>query len=189
MRPDPLELARACIPLARAWVSAARRALGCESTELLRSALETSFAWRAVRDEREHLRHIDRTLASIEEVLGDETRFAKVSFSKARKVFRSEHVPPAYAIFGDHVYVTPVFAEFGPLCRTAMVVHESVHVFDARSGEPEIHVSEWDERFASRTPEQQLHNPSAYASFTAQIHEGRLEWPREARYGAGNPRL
>ncbi len=78
---------------------------------------------------------------------------------------------------------------FGPRCLTAMVIHECVHVFDARSGEPEIHVSEWDEpRFSAIAPALQVHNPSAYASFAAQVHHGELEWPREARFGAGRPR-
>ena len=78
---------------------------------------------------------------------------------------------------------------FGPKCLAAMVVHESVHVFDARSGEPAIHVSEWDEpTFSEIPPELQIHNPSAYASYTAQIHHGAFEWPRDSRFGAGRPK-
>lgn len=114
---------------------------------------------------------------------------------RAVEIFGADSVPPAFAIFEAHVYFTPHFRPhdqsggFGPLCRAAMVVHESVHVFDRRSGEPEIHIAEWDERFETRSPEQQQHNPSAFASFAAQVHERRLEWPRSARVGAGNPRL
>ena len=69
------------------------------------------------------------------------------------------------------------------------LLHEAVHVFDPRSGEDEIHVSEWDPRFDAMPPDLLVHNPSAYASFAAQIHARALEWPREARYGAGNPAL
>jgi hypothetical protein len=182
-----LALAHACTPLAVAWVASAHRAVTGAPTDLLRSACATNFAWSAVRNERACRRRIRRSLSAIARVLAEESvRYAAVSLERARETFHSDEVPPAYAVFGDRIYFTPAFAEFGPLCRTAMIVHEAVHVFDARSGEPEIHVSEWDARFASRTPEQQLHNPSAYASFTAQIHERRLDWPVEARYGAGN---
>jgi hypothetical protein len=69
-----------------------------------------------------------------------------------------------------------------------MVIHECVHVFDERSGEAEIHISEWDEpRFSANPPELQMHNPSAYASFAAQVHHARHAWPVEARFGAGRP--
>jgi hypothetical protein len=109
--------------------------------------------------------------------------------------FFGDAPPPAY-VYGGLVYFTPEFRPFdpatqrgfGPLCRAAMVVHESVHVFDSRSGEPEIHVSEWDEpRFSAVAPELQRHNPSAYASFAAQVHHRKMEWPRDVRFGAGQP--
>ncbi len=193
---SPRELAEDETPLALAWIASARGALaGTASDALLRSALETNFAWREVRNPTEHLRHIERTLSAIVKVLElSRHYFADVSLERAREVFSSIDIPPAYTLFEDRVYFTPEFKPwdpatmtgFGRLCRTAMVVHEAVHIFDRRSGEREIHVSEWDERYASRTAEQQLHNPSAYASLTAQIHERRLHWPLEARYGAGH---
>lgn len=124
--------------------------------------------------------------------------FSNVSEEETRRLFGSDGgMPPAYAIFAQGVFFTPWFAPydpatrtgFGPLCRAAMVVHESVHVIDRVSGEPAVHISEWAEpAFSAQTVEESLHNPSAYASFSAQVHEGALEWPRDVRYGAGRPR-
>lgn len=179
-------------PIALGWVVAARAALLNRSGPLTQAALEINFAWARVGPEKRdaQLRHIGASFASIESVLIESSRrFVDVTEERAAEIFGKDGVPPAYAIFADRVYFTPYFREFGPMCRAAMVVHESVHVFDRRSGEPEIHISEWDEQFETRSPEQQLHNPSAYASFAAQVYEQKLEWPRSVRFGAGNPAL
>lgn len=196
---SPRKLAEDGTPLALAWITSAQSALaGSPSDALLGAALETNFAWREVQNATEHLRHIERALGAIVKVLElSRHYFAEVSLERAREVFSPSDIPPAYTLFEDRVYFTPEFKPwdpsaktgFGGLCRAAMIVHEAVHIFDARSGEREIHVSEWDERYGSRTAAQQLHNPSAYASFAAQIHERRLYWPRQARYGAGNREL
>lgn len=181
-------------PIALRWVGAARSAIARAPNDLLRAALAINFRWAEVTDEKTHLAHIAAHLEKIEKILHLSARyFTEVSLGRARELFGA-NIPPAYSMFEDRIFFTPAFAPwdaesetgFGPLCRAAMIVHEAVHVFDKRSGEPEIHVSEWDERFATRTAVQQLHNSSAYASFTAQIHEGRIDWPREARFGAGN---
>ena len=114
--------------------------------------------------------------------------FKDVSAEEAEKIFNTPHIPPAYAIFDQAVYFTPAFLQFGPMCRAAMVLHESIHVIDSESGTKEAHISEWDEPgFADQTAEESVHNPSAYASFGAQVYEGKIEWPREVRYGAGRP--
>ncbi|MCW5836760.1 MAG: hypothetical protein KIS78_30465, partial [Labilithrix sp.] len=120
--------------------------------------------------------------------------FSSVTLDEARALFPAgAAVPPAYAMFGHGVFFTPCFAPydaatgsgFGPRCRAAMVVHESVHVVDSLSGRPDVHVSEWQEpAFSAQTPWQSVHNPSAYASFAAQVASGALAWPPSARYGA-----
>lgn len=142
---------------------------------------------------------VEATLDRARDVIDRSERFFRaVSDADARRYFPEPGgLPPAYAVFGEAVYFTSSFAAydaatgrgFGPRCRAAMVVHEAVHVIDAASGAPEVHVSEWDEpAFSAQTPEQSLHNPSSYASLVAQLHERALEWPRDARYGAGRPR-
>jgi hypothetical protein len=181
-------------PIALRWLGAARMALRDPNDALVRAALETNFRWRDVVDSKKHLAHIANYLERIEKILHLSARyFTEVSLGRARELF-GPNIPPAYSMFDDRVFFTPAFAPwnatnetgFGPMCRAAMIVHETVHVFDRRSGEPEIHVSEWDERFETRTALQQLHNPSSYASFTAQIFERRIDWPPDARFGAGN---
>ena len=170
-------------PIALRWVKSAREHLD-RSDPLVRSALETSFAWKRVpeTDRDATFVFILSHLANIETVLKDAERLFRPAYS--------EIDAPAYVMSG-FVWLTSKFSPdlFGPKCLAAMLVHESVHVFDERSGEPAIHVSEWDEpKFSEIPPELQIHNASAYASYTAQIHHGALEWPRDARFGAGRPR-
>jgi hypothetical protein len=209
----PKELAeREGKPIAIAWIDAATSALrdyeawlagGVEpaTRALVASALATNFALRASaepREIREHVASILDMFARSREILVRSDRwFVGVTEQAARHVFGAgSDIPPAYAIFEEAIYFTSRFAPhdpatgrgFGPLCRAAMVLHESVHVVDPRSGEPDVHVSEWDEpRFSAQTPDESLHNPSAYASFAAQVHTGAVEWPRAARFGAGRP--
>jgi hypothetical protein len=185
-------------PIAQDWVRSARAALARGPDDALtNAALRVNFAWDRVpaRARSALLAFVDRHFASIEGVLkGSDALFVVADPEDWRPHF-GDTPPPAY-VYGGLVYFTSEFRPFdpatqrgfGPLCRAAMVVHESVHVFDARSGEAEIHVSEWDEpRFSLLVPELQRHNPSAYASFSAQVHHQELEWPRDARFGAGQP--
>ena len=189
---DPRELAETeSKPIALAWIDRGISILEGDLSELALAALRTAFRWDRVdpgRREAYALR-VQTVLELARDVIAEsERRFRSASEEEARRVFPgADSLPPAYAVFGDAIYFTPTFAGFGPLCRAAMVVHESVHVIDPRSGEAEIHISEWDEpRFSALEPEQAIHNPSAYACFVAQVHEGRLEWPPAARFGAGN---
>lgn len=184
-------------PIALRWIDAASAALKTRPEDALtRAALATAFKVDAPDPAfvARVLESLERSRAVLER---SASFFHDVSARKAERLFRTKDIPPAYAIGGRGVYFTPRFERhdprtgrgFGPMCRAAMVLHESVHVFDPRSGEPDVHVSEWDEpRFSAQTPEQSLHNPSAYACFAAQIHEERLDWPRDARFGAGRPR-
>lgn len=185
-------------PIAAAWVRSARAAIARgEADPLTRAALRVNFAWDRVRGEERSalLRFVDQHFASIEGVLADSARLFRRAWPWHWAQFFPNGPPPAY-VFAGRVYFTSAFrpydpstgAGFGPKCRAAMVVHESVHVFDPLSGGADVHVSEWDEpRFSALTPAQQRHNPSAYASFAAQVHHEQLEWPREARFGAGQP--
>ncbi len=181
-------------PIAMRWVASARASF--DRDDALRSAaLETNFAWaRVPEEERAELRaFIASHFASIEGVLRDRERlFQHAPRADVRRWFGASP-PPAYAQ-GGRVFFTDAFrvregeTGFGRNCLAAMVVHECVHVFDARSGEPEIHVSEWDEpKFSAIPPRLQIHNASAYASYAAQVHHGELEWPTSARFGAGRP--
>ena len=197
---DPRELAeRESKPLATAWIERALRALDEPDAELTREGLRVNFSGRRVPERAfaQRVAAIRETYLRAQEVLAESARrFVSVSEHDVRRLFPNGALPPAYALYGDRIFFTPTFAPFdaatkrglGPLCRAAMVLHEAVHVVDARSGEPEVHVSEWDEpRFSRLSPDQSLHNPSSYASFAAQMHERVIEWPPQARFGAGNP--
>ena len=178
---------------ALAWVGSALQALATPRAALTVAGLRTNFAMRDVTDaewDARALRVASTYLRVGAVLLMAEHTITHVAEDEASAFFPSDGagVPPAYAIFGDRVYLTPGYTHFGPMCRAAMLVHECVHVVDPRSGEAELHVSEWDEpRFSSLSSGQQEHNPSAFASFAAQMHERKESWPREARYGAGNP--
>jgi len=172
------------LPIAMRWVKSARERLD-RSDPLVRAALETNFAWKRVRDADRDATfvYVLSHLASIEAVLNDAERLF-------RRPALAEIDAPAYVSDGV-VWFTDTFTRdrFGPKCLAAMVVHECVHIFDEQSGGPDVHISEWDEpTFSAIAPELQIHNPSAYASYAAQIHHGALEWPREARFGAGRPK-
>jgi peptidoglycan hydrolase-like protein with peptidoglycan-binding domain len=105
------------------------------------------------------------------------------------------NISPAYVKgFGTNVKVTPAFNSpaRGPNCQAAMVVHEATHVIDGTSGDPPRHIYEWasndppisgkfgDAGYDRQTPEDAVHNASAYASFAAHVARGRDE-----RFGDG----
>jgi hypothetical protein len=206
-RPSPAELAeQQAKPLALSWIRSAMRVIErgdprrdrAQAPDLLLSALHTNFAWARVPpgERLGQARLIAATFAMIAEMLRlSAHRFKDASLAETRLYFPEPGpLPPSYTRFGRFIFFTPAFRalgagegdELGPRCRAAIVLHEAVHLFDERAGEPEVHVSEWDEpRFSAQTPEQALHNPSAYASFAAQVHHERTEWPVEARFGLG----
>jgi len=165
-----------------------------ERERLVRAALETNFSYPRQQQQQRQRRSklVRRVILQFEGARRIIERgafyFKNVTNDEAARLFGTPHIPPAYAIYDQSVYFTSAFARFGPMCRAAMVLHESIHVIDSASGTPEAHVSEWDEpRFTNQTQDESLHNPSAYASFAAQVHERKVAWPRAVRYGAGRP--
>jgi hypothetical protein len=102
---------------------------------------------------------------------------------------------------------TPQFITRGPFYRAAVVLHESVHVFDNQSGTSATHIPEWyvtapeaaalgltfepdrpTTEFATRydlmTTANSLHNASSYAAFCQHIF-----YVADTRYGDGHPTL
>lgn len=184
-------LALAVRPVALAWIDAGEAVLrdylvGKGTEPLLASAFRTAFSAEpsvlvAI--------FVASRLAQARAVIVDDTRYEDVSDADALALFPpGSALPPAYARFGIGMTFTSAFARFGPMCRAAMLLHESVHVFDAESGRPENHVSEWDEpRFSAQTLRASLRNPSAYVCFATQVHERAMSWPAALRYGAARP--
>lgn len=202
----PKELAQTeGVPIALRWVCAAIATLQAHLTSLARSEPGDLLAQRAL--EINFSLSGEQPLTSVYVVLviarfvqargvleQSSQHFYDIDEQAARELF-GEDIPPAYA-HGGRVYFTPRFDPynpvtkrgFGPQCRAAMVLHESIHLIAPRSGEPEIHISEWDEpAFSQQSFEESLHNPSSYASFGAQVFQRALAWPPSARFGAGRP--
>lgn len=88
-----------------------------------------------------------------------------------------------YGVHGGPISFTSRYNHFGPMCQAAMMLHEGVHVIDARSGEAAIHISEFQPEYNRQTAEHALHNPSSYCACAQHIFFGRDE-----RFGAGRPR-
>jgi len=92
----------------------------------------------------------------------------------------------AEAPFGGPIRFGPAFADFdndlgkriGPNSRVAVILHEATHVVDDISGQPLIHISEFQPAYATQPTDLALHNPSAYASFAGEIDRGRDPKPR-----------
>jgi hypothetical protein len=68
---------------------------------------------------------------------------------------------------------------FGAMCRTAMVLHESVHYVDQLANTLND-IYEHSDKYPHISPDVAVHNPSSYVCFAQQIWYGE-----DRRYGAG----
>jgi hypothetical protein len=116
------------------------------------------------------------------------------------------NIPPAYTqTTTGTINFTRLYPAKGPLGRAAMVLHESIHVFDNQSGAPNAHIPEWyvtdaeatrlglpaqpnipahPRRYDEMPTSDKLHNPSSFAAFAQHIR-----YNSDTRYGAGRPNL
>jgi hypothetical protein len=76
---------------------------------------------------------------------------------------------------------TPDAKAIGPNSRAAMLVHEAIHLTDNRSGEPNIHISEFDPLYDKMSADEAIHNSSSYATFAWHVKRG-FDQPR---FGGG----
>jgi len=88
---------------------------------------------------------------------------------------------PAYTFFNQSINFTESFAQFGPLCRAAMVLHEPVHYVDALANDKNDFYEHGPE-YAQLTPQQAIHNASSYVAFAQHVF-----YRKDVRYGAGRP--
>ena len=99
---------------------------------------------------------------------------------------------PAFGYWSGAIFFTRHFKEFDPVtregygrpARSAMIVHEYVHVVDPESGREANHISEWDVRYDKMTAEQSIHNPSSYNAFGQHVCYGV-----DTRYGTKTPEV
>jgi hypothetical protein len=86
-------------------------------------------------------------------------------------------------------------AAIGPNSRAAIVIHEGTHAVDTsaplgqlgRSGQADVHISEFDPAYDQQTADRSLLNPSSYAGFAAHIANNGDPVPRFG-LGAGRER-
>jgi hypothetical protein len=72
---------------------------------------------------------------------------------------------------------------WGRKCRAAMVLHEPLHMVDARGG---LDIYEHSPQYRTMTADQAVHNAASYPSFGAHVDERSTE-PLGPLYGAGRP--
>ena len=74
----------------------------------------------------------------------------------------------------------PFGALIGPHSRAAIVIHEGTHSVDTtgRSGDRDVHISEFDPRYDRQTADRSVLNPSSYAGFAAHIANNGDPTPR-----------
>lgn len=101
-------------------------------------------------------------------------------FPQSAAGVRDKDPYPGYASHGNPIAFTRTFANFGPLCQAAMVLHEGIHATLAHS--PDSAYEHDRANYSALTVEQATHNPSSYVSFAQELYYGRDE-----RYGAGRP--
>jgi hypothetical protein len=76
----------------------------------------------------------------------------------------------------------------GPNSRAAILIHEGMHAVDAdkKSGDDDIHISEFDPAYETQPPDKSLFNPSSFAGFAAHVFNGSDPKPR---FGLGAGRF
>jgi peptidoglycan hydrolase-like protein with peptidoglycan-binding domain len=102
---------------------------------------------------------------------------------------------PAESPLGGPITFGPAFrsvtlpdgALIGPNSRAAILIHESTHVIDAQSGQPAIHISEFDPAYNAQIADLAIHNPSSYAGFAANIFPPPGEPNPRFGLGPGRP--
>lgn len=176
------------------WVSAAKGALSAYRTAggtapgVTEVALRTHFKLSADRPAESRLFYARQIVENYDRVVQALTA-APLPFRarndgevrQDRGAAANAEPPPMYTVFGRNINVTRIFTRFGPLCRTAMVLHEPVHYVDQKAnGANDIY--EHIPRYNTMSIDEAVHNPSSYVCFAQHIYYGFDE-----RYGASRP--
>jgi peptidoglycan hydrolase-like protein with peptidoglycan-binding domain len=192
------DLARTDIPLAGVKVGAAVRALnnfklsqtaGTAANAVTVNALQTHFRLTVAPSTI----GVTRQITNVDVDFMTSRYGQLVAHFAANAVSFSTGVPvngiltAAEAPVGGPVRFGPAFTDvnshfgdkIGPNSRAAILIHESVHVFDAISGiNNDTHISEFDPAYNSQPADRALHNPSSFAGFAAHVHKGSDPSPR-----------
>lgn len=114
------------------------------------------------------------------------------TFRNGAQVSDSDGAPARGSITDQKIFFGTGFKDFdtpdgqaiGPNSRAAILVHEAIHLTDGRSGETNIHISEFDPLYDRMSADDAIHNPSSYATFAWHVTRG-FDQPR---FGLGAAR-
>jgi hypothetical protein len=187
-----LDLAHKCLPLARQWAAAAQRALVAYrsgrpgdrvSEPLIIAAFDTHFHMdQVVLDQATHLATIAGNFQRAADALASPTFIDETSEDRSQPDLG--RVVPAYTAAGMYIRFTRWFRDwdaeartgFGPMCRTAMLLHETMHYV---SDEIDDFAAEWEEEYGRLSADEAARNASSYQAFAQHVFYGR-----DTRYGA-----
>jgi peptidoglycan hydrolase-like protein with peptidoglycan-binding domain len=195
---DPKALAISCLPVSSFWTALALGSLPFPGAKNIapatQAALETHF----------HLSNGKLSQAIYLSIIRQNYMLVQGVFARAAQIFRSRTdaqakqdqgvdtsgVPfPAYTFFHQSVNFTSTFHDwngvdgFGPMCQSAMVLHEPVHFVDSFATAANDFY-EHGPQYDHLTADQAVHNPSSYVCYAEQIAFGS-----DVRFGAGKPAL
>ena len=185
-------LARSDAPLALSKVQAAINALTLIGLPLVQPDGTRGNIPQTTADALSiHFRlvNVPATIGVARLVTDDDIRFILNTFNAIARVLRNsdttfrDGVPvngigtAAESWFGGPITFGPAFrsvtltdgALIGPNSRAAILIHETTHVVDSRSGENAIHISEFDPAYDAQPADLSIHNPSSYAGFAANV--------------------
>jgi|SRR5579871_760735 len=180
--PDPRDLALKCVPQARIWVENALTQLRWLNTMIgdptkeklvadpLRTAMTVHFHYDFGAEDwkkRAWLGVILDNYQKVQKALDSAPSFFQSATAGQCAVDRQKMTcdAPAYASFGEYARFSPDFSDppYGPMCRSAMVLHECVHYVDRISPDKAY---EWETaKYNALAARDAIHNPSSYASF------------------------
>jgi hypothetical protein len=206
--PTQKDLAEADKPLAEDIVRKALRALNEIESDLsvLQSGASLNLGtprWEALQKHFHMLPGVSSSLGR--PVTAADIAFIRQNYQKVQQVFFnslfsfengplvSDNGIPARGDFARQKILfgtafkdfdTPDGKAIGPNSRAAILVHEAIHLTDKRSGEPDIHISEFDPAYDLMNADNAIHNPSSYATFAWHVTRG-FDLPR---FGLGSAR-
>ncbi|MEO0505127.1 MAG: hemopexin repeat-containing protein [Bacteroidota bacterium] len=186
-----LEWLVAAMPQVKALISSLSSGTSFPHNQaLMDDALETHFKIPKTMKAADKLKHLPIIQANFEAVhqalLSSHKSFRGRILSEAvsdRGVDTSGNPFPAYTWHVHSMNFTRTFANFGPLCQAAMVLHESVHFVDVKATAANDFY-EHSPKYATMSIVEALHNPSSYVCFAQHLFYGKDE-----RFGAARPNL
>lgn len=210
---DPKTLAMQSAPQVTRWITAALKEIneviaGGGALAGRPAYAQAAFAAHFKLTDRFSANYLLKLLATVKSNYEAAQRTVNNGAAIYRSVSRKQmsidmggQTAPAYVPNRQRICFTPEFHVFlddyparpgmdwsgqgwGPKCRAAMVLHETIHYVDPQA---QFDIYEHDQVYQTMIAEVAIHDPSSYPSFAAHIEE-RSPLPMGPLYGAGRPR-